>query len=134
MAGARLAPQAGLNPVDSETILAIDALLRERIEAGFSTVFAGQTHASATTGQATAPAPTAQEIIASIERCVLRLGKEPIAELMRSKGWPPERYTLVLPESLRPDPAPEFWPPYVRFNKLITQPVAVLSDTTWRSL
>lgn len=139
---ARLAPMTGMTVVRSDAILAVDEVLQACANINpFGSVEnalardAARSATTATTASAASPSPTADQILAGIEAMVLSMGKEPIAEWMRSKGWPPEKYTLVLPETLRPDVPPTFWPSYVRFNKLVTKPVAVIADhPLWSSL
>ncbi len=62
-----------------------------------------------------------------------RLPPEPIGEFMRSKGHPPEHWTLTLPEAMRKEldgiRAGLFgWPEYVVFSPLVSKPLFAIKS------
>lgn len=62
------------------------------------------------------------------------LGPEPIGEWMRSQGYPPEDYDLLLPlwyYKSQEDDLPFMWPNYVKFSPLIENPVLVSNRLLW---
>lgn len=50
------------------------------------------------------------------------IGPEPVAEFMRERGHPPEKWDLWLPESFR---IASVLPSYVKFSKLLDRPVFI---------
>ncbi len=66
--------------------------------------------------------------IADMERAaalVALVGPEPIGEWMRSKGHPPEQWTLVVPDKVFDFGEPVFLPSYVKRSTHINEPVFI---------
>lgn len=65
------------------------------------------------------------------------LPPEPIGEYMRSKGHPPEHWTLILPAAMREEldviRAGQFgWPEYVVFSPLVSKPLFAINLLRYR--
>ena len=79
----------------------------------------------------TATAATHQETVtfndlARMADLLRNLPPEPIGEWMRKHGYPPEEWTLVLPEQARPCGVSQMLTPsYVRFSAVVDQPVFI---------
>lgn len=55
-----------------------------------------------------------------------KLPPEPMGEWMRRRGYPPEKWILILPEQARPHLVSQMMmPSYVRFSDLVTEPVFI---------
>lgn len=75
---------------------------------------------------------TLESIKRAVE-AVEALGPEPLGEWMRSQGYAPEQYTLVLPVALKSE-GPALWPSYVVFSPHVAGPMFILRpalSSTW---
>ena len=78
-----------------------------------------------TTTTTAKPKPINLEQLAGVLR---RIGPEPIAEWMRSKGFPPETYRLVLPARMAADLL--IRPSYVTISSTTEEPMFMLRGVT----
>lgn len=73
-------------------------------------------NSTASTSTATAPS---LESLERIKRLLDSMPPEPIGEWMRSQGYPPESWRVIIPSALLEDPSQaRLWPSYVQFSPL----------------
>ena len=75
------------------------------------------------TQSSTTSTPTTIDVDHLIE-LVSKLPPEPVGEWMRSKGCPPEDWSVVMPIQMRPGNT-HWWPDYVIFSPAVDQPVFI---------
>lgn len=70
--------------------------------------------------------PVTFDDLARIADLLRKLPPEPLGEWMRKHGYPPEEWTLVLPEQARPRGVSQMLTlSYVRFSAVVDQPVFI---------
>lgn len=81
---------------------------------------------SSTTTSTTAARSLTMDDLERAAQLVRSMPPEPIGKWMLSKGFPPSKWRLVLPEKMRePLDGPVFWPDYVSFSTTLDMPVFV---------
>jgi hypothetical protein len=96
--------------------MAISSEIFNRARMDFGSIFNG---GACTTAAAQPPAAsTPGAILAQMDAAMTELGPEPIGEWMRALGFPPEGWTLILPNVMR-HTGPAIWPDYVVFTGIL---------------